>query len=453
MPTTRLVYNSRSPATARRNTLCFGRRRPISWPSFDRTKRAMPPAPKTPPPSKNRGRGTASDSVAAASSVGSASERVGAHASFGLASDASDLPSGWGKHDDEADRYDWGASGHKQDNGKEAGSAKARRRSASKELTVHTDRIASAISYGARAMSSQASSSKRSPSDSLVMNKHEASQRWPGFPLSELKGAGYHATQLRAVQHTAADLKSAGFTLDELKAAGFSAEDLKNAHFRAVELKSVGFSAQLLKEAGFKAVDLKNAGFRPQQLKDVGYTAGKLKSAGFTAADLKEARYKAADLREAGYSVMELKQAGFTARDLREAGYPAGEPITVGFSFAELKAGGYPTTELLRAAGYSAAELMTLRYTLADLIQGGFGADDLVPLGVPLAELTLVGYQPKAADLDAYSLKVEVKCKLTTTTTEGTGRFFSSKLTTVKLNLSLAQIPSEEPDLERILFA
>jgi hypothetical protein len=72
---------------------------------------------------------------------------------------------------------------------------------------------------------------------------------------------------------------------------------------------------------------------------------------------------------------------------------------------------------------------------------------------VPLAELTLVGYQPKAADLDAYSLKVEVKCKLTTTTTEGPGRFFSSKLTTVKLNLSLAQIPLEEPDLERILFA
>lgn len=380
---------------------------------------------------------------------------------MGMASDASDLPSGWGKHEaDEAEVYDWGtAKVPAKGKGGPARTVASRGFSRADSSSAHTDRAAPAASNRLRGMSTALVTTTgarggKQASESMAQIRHEASQRWPGYPLHELKGAGYNAVQLRTVGHNAADLKTAGFLLEELKAAGFTAHELKQARFRAVELKGVGFHALDLREAKFRAVDLKAAGFSVLQLKEVSHSASEMKAAGYSASDLKAAKYKAGELRDAGYSLIELKQANFKADELRAAGYPAGEPIMVGYTFADLKLGGYPATELLKAAGYSAAELMTLRYTIADLVEGGFGADDLVPLGVPLEEMKLVGYKPSEEDVREHTQKVEVRCGLTLRS-ETSGGFLGrggTVLTTVRLNLRLEDIPMSEPDLDE-LFA
>lgn len=380
---------------------------------------------------------------------------MGAHGSMGMASDASDLPSGWGRQEIDEDNYDWGQPQ------RPAGNAAPSRQVHSKfslpptRPPTHTERGTAAATDRSRGSRGTAPSVRaraaRNSSESLAQIRHEASQRWPGFPLSELKGAGYNAVQLRAVGHTAADLKLGGFGLDELKAAGFTAEELKKARFRAVELKVAGFHAGELREAKFRALDLKTAGFSVAQLKEVNHSASEMKTAGYSAGELKAAKYKAAELREAGYTLTELKAARFKAADLREAGYPAAEPIMVGYTFAELKAGGFPATELLKAAGYSAAELMALHYSLQEILAGGFTADDLVPLGKSLLDLQEVGYKPNAGDLQEYTQKVEVAAALDVV---GEGGFMgmSRKKFSVKLNLSLRDIPMKEYGVE-MLFA
>ena len=272
----------------------------------------------------------------------------------------------------------------------------------------------------------------------------EANQRWPGYPLMELKGKGYNAVQLRTVGHNAADLKMAGYLPEELKAAGFSAHELRAARFRAVELKAVGFGATDLREAKFRAVDLKNAGFSVLELKEVDHTAAEMKSAGYSALELKAARYKASELRDAGYTLLQLKEARFKAADLRDAGYPASEPITVGYSFADLKAGGYPAAELLRAAGYSASELTTLRYTINELIEGGYRSKELRPLGYHLDELISIGYRPTQEDISEELDHIKVHAGLSLAVEEVPGFLRKTRLVTVKLQLSVFRKPESK---------
>jgi len=403
----------------------------------------------------SRGRGKASESFATSSMGSVASESYrGAYNSMGMASDASDLPSGWGRQDyDDNDNYDWGTPERPSSNNTPQSKPAKQRSQPHSASVAHTDRgEASSRMRGVTLPPVTTRGAKRrTTAESAEMKmRHEASLRWPGYPLSELKGAGYNAVQLRAVGHTAADLRTGGFLLEELKAAGFVAHELKQARFRAAELKASGFHAKDLREAKFRAADLKSAGFSVLELKEVHHTAAEMKHAGYSALELKAARYKAAELRDAGYTLMDLKRAGFKAGDLREARYPASEPILAGYSFAELKAGGYPATELLRAAGYSAAELMTLRYTLHDLIEGGFGADDLVPLGISLEQMQQIGYQPSDDDLREHTQKVEVRCGLAVESITQGGFMSLSKVATVKLTFTLEDIPKDEAD---VLFA
>lgn len=276
----------------------------------------------------------------------------------------------------------------------------------------------------------------------------EANQRWPGYPLSELKTAGYNAVQLQQVGHTAADLKTAGFNPSELKAAGFGAADLRAARFRAAELKAVGFGVLELREAKFRAVDLKNAGFSVSELKEVDHTAAEMKAAGYSAKELKAAKYKASELRKAGFTLLQLKEAHFGASDLRQAGYPAADPIAVGYSFGDLKAGGYSPAELLRAAGYTAAELTTLRYTVYDLIAGGFPYIELRPLGYRLDELTEAGYKPTEQDLLEERDNIQVKVDLPLEITLVPGILRRERIATVKLQLTVER----KPDVDFILF-
>ena len=248
--------------------------------------------------------------------------------------------------------------------------------------------------------------------DLLAETRAAASQRWPGFPLSELKSAGYNAVQLRAVGHSPSDLRLAGFLPGELKAAGFTAYELKLAKFRASELKAVGFHAVALREAKFRAVELKNAGFSVSELKELDTSAVEMKAAGYSAAELKAAKYRAAELRDAGFTATQLRKAHFKAADLKEAGYPATGAISVGYTFAELKAGGYAASELLRAAGYSASELKTLRYSLKDLVQGGFAGTELMAIGHDLDELRECGYLPTEDDMQSQVDKLRVHASL-----------------------------------------
>ena len=74
--------------------------------------------------------------------------------------------------------------------------------------------------------------------------RHPGNDRWPGYPLHELRAHGYNPVQLRFVGHNARDLRSAGFPIVELKAAGFNAVELKAAKYRASELRAIGFQAK-----------------------------------------------------------------------------------------------------------------------------------------------------------------------------------------------------------------
>ena len=114
------------------------------------------------------------------------------------------------------------------------------------------------------------------------------SDRWPGYPLHELRGHGYSPVQLRFVGHSAADLKAGGYDVTELKAAGFNAHELKAAKFRAADLRAVGFHAKDLRAARFRPVDLRNAGFTVQELREVDLSAAEMKSAGYTLEEMQE---------------------------------------------------------------------------------------------------------------------------------------------------------------------
>ena len=157
------------------------------------------------------------------------------------------------------------------------------------------------------------------------------SDRWPGYPLHELRAHGYHPVQLRLVGHNASDLKAGGYSAQELKAAGFNAHELKAAKFRASELRSIGFHARDLHEARFRAVELKQAGFSVQELKEVNHTAAEMKAAGYTASELKAAKYRAAELKEAGFTLRQLKQANFKAIRLENQSTPKVNRVTPGF--------------------------------------------------------------------------------------------------------------------------
>lgn len=154
------------------------------------------------------------------------------------------------------------------------------------------------LASGARMSAAMAARrAKRHSGDGSTVNP--GSDRWPGFPLHELRPQGYNPVQLRQVGHSAMDLREAGYTAAELKAAGFTVIELKSARFRATELRSIGFKAMDLREARFRAVDLKTAGFGVVELKEVDFSAEEMKDAGFTATELRAAKYTAANVRHA----------------------------------------------------------------------------------------------------------------------------------------------------------
>ena len=95
--------------------------------------------------------------------------------------------------------------------------------------------------------------------------------------MTELRVAGFTATQLKDAGFSPADLKEAGCSLATMRKAGFTAAQLG---------KKSGFTLEELREAGYTAVDLRSAGFSPQTLLRVGFSQIEVSKAGFTHSEL-----------------------------------------------------------------------------------------------------------------------------------------------------------------------
>jgi biotin operon repressor len=76
------------------------------------------------------------------------------------------------------------------------------------------------------------------------------------------------------------ECKKAGYSLRALR-SGYSEEDLKVTHFTTkAELAEDGFPVQQLKLAGFSAFELRDVGFKPSVLQTLGFTKADIKALG-----------------------------------------------------------------------------------------------------------------------------------------------------------------------------
>ena len=161
-----------------------------------------------------------------------------------------------------------------------------------------------------------------------------------GFKVSELKEAGYSATELAFVEFAPRELTDGGYPFSVLKT---------ELELEAGQLKSDGFALVELKTAGYTASELSKAGFTPHDLLEGGYALRQLRADNaFTTAELKQDGLSARDLKAADYSVQELAQADFSPREIINGGFPrtvlkdelqlsAGRLKSDGFTASELK--------------------------------------------------------------------------------------------------------------------
>mmetsp|Transcript_16294 Transcript_16294/g.52153 ORF Transcript_16294/g.52153 Transcript_16294/m.52153 type:complete len:338 (+) Transcript_16294:498-1511(+) len=171
--------------------------------------------------------------------------------------------------------------------------------------------------------------------------------------LTDLKDAGFTASELRLANISARECASIGFSLHALREAGFevgdevgelqqagipleafvehgcSLVDLRGDGFAVSELKAVGFGVEALMESDCSLLELKDGGFSASELQQSGLDLGALKAAGLPTKYLKGA-FNATEFRENGFSASELKM--FSLRELEEAGYSLTELILANFS-------------------------------------------------------------------------------------------------------------------------
>ena len=92
------------------------------------------------------------------------------------------------------------------------------------------------------------------------------------FTLQEFMKVGYSCIEC----------KKAGYSLAALR-SGYSEEDLKVTHFTTkAELAEDGFPIQQLKLAGFSAYELRDVGIKPSVLIQLGYSKADIKALGAT---------------------------------------------------------------------------------------------------------------------------------------------------------------------------
>jgi ribosomal protein L13E len=137
--------------------------------------------------------------------------------------------------------------------------------------------------------------------------------------VKKLKKTGFPRTQLKDAGFTATEMKLGKFKMRELKAAGFTVTEMKDAGFKNNHLRKVGYTALEMKDAGFTAKQLRRAKFDILKIKEAGYTATQIKEAGFTATEMKEAEFTAKQLRRAGFTNSQLRTAGFKMKKRRKA--------------------------------------------------------------------------------------------------------------------------------------
>ena len=125
----------------------------------------------------------------------------------------------------------------------------------------------------------------------------------------------------------------------------------------------------------------------------------------FSATELKAANFSVTQLKAANFSAAQLKTIGFTATELKPF-FNATELKGAGFLLVELKGAQFSATEL-KGAGFNAIDLKTNGFTATELKDALFTAAELKPLFL-LSELKTSGFtatELKAALYTAAELK------------------------------------------------
>jgi intracellular multiplication protein IcmE len=232
-----------------------------------------------------------------------------------------------------------------------------------------------------------------------------------GYSSSDLKGAGYSATQLRQNSYTISNLLDAGYTNNEILAAGYTSTELKNANYTASDLYNNNYTALQLKTAGYNDSDILNLGYNISQLKTAGYQPTDLKniysdidilSSSFSASSLKQANYAVSDLKEYGYTVAQLKSAEYLDSDILSSGFSATQLKQNNYSSSQLKDYNYTANDL-KQAGYTVAELQTANYTTEDILSLDYLASQLKLAGYTSTELKTYFYTALELKLGGYT--------------------------------------------------
>jgi len=138
------------------------------------------------------------------------------------------------------------------------------------------------------------------------------------FIISDLRVAGYTASELQTLGVADSDILGAGYTIADLQGAGYTDSAILGA----------GYTATQLQGAGYTATQLQGAGYTDSAILGAGYTATQLQGAGYTIADLQGAGYTDSAILGAGYTATQLQGAGYTIADLQGAGYTITTPTT-----------------------------------------------------------------------------------------------------------------------------
>jgi serine/threonine protein kinase len=192
-----------------------------------------------------------------------------------------------------------------------------------------------------------------------------------GFNLQSLLAGGCSAADLKASFFTALELKNHGCNVQQLKTAGYSPRELREASFDIALILTAGYSLFEMKTSGFTSFELKAAGHSAQELKLVGFSLGELKFAGFNFADLAQAQFEAHAMRIAGHTAVELQQAGYSAEQLCRGGFHAVDLINIGCDARCLIAAGYSIAQL-RRAGITYEQLEGAGCHAEQLSEGGY---------------------------------------------------------------------------------
>jgi serine/threonine protein kinase len=222
-----------------------------------------------------------------------------------------------------------------------------------------------------------------------------------GFTAGHAKALGKPVREVMAHGWPILDLKNAGFTAQALLAGGCSAAEMKKSFFTALEMKSCGCNVQQLKAAGFSLGEVKSACFETALILSAGYSLSEMRTSGFAASDLKAAGCNAQELKLAGFSVNELQSAGFDfatlghaqfeARALKIAGFTALQLQQSGYSVQQLYSGGYDVIELV-AIGHGIKSLLSAGYNTAQLRRAGFNYNQLKDAGCKEDQLEIGGF-------------------------------------------------------------